>query len=232
MRLLLYVLTAIGCLAMAALSFVLVAAPTEAIERQLIAAFKARTGRDLVVHGGASLSFYPVAGVTLTDISVSGPQDAGDEPLLRIAKLRLKVPLWPLLQRQLVVEELIVERPQVRLITGTDGSRNWQFDARLPLPAGGDGAAGAAVAEEAAQSAVGDTASSGAADGHPTGPSLGNIRVVDGTVEVADRRHDRRESFADINVQLNLESVDRPLNSQGRCVGATATGRSSWASVR
>ncbi len=215
MRLLLYVFTAIGCLAMAALSFVLVAAPTEAIERQLIAAFKARTGRELVVHGGATLSFYPVAGVTLTDISVSGPQDAGDEPVLKIGKLRLKVPLWPLLRRQLVVEELIVERPQVRLITGTDGSRNWQFDARLPLPAGDESVAVAGIGEEAASSAVGDTASSGAADGHLAGLSLGDIRVIDGTVEVEDRRHDRHESFSDINVQFNLESVDRPLNLSG-----------------
>ncbi len=215
MRLLLYVFTAIGCLALAAISFVLVAAPTEAIERQLIAAFKARTGRELVVHGGATLSFYPVAGITLTDISVSGPQDAGDEPLLKIGKLRLKVPLWPLLRRQLVVEELIVERPQVRLITGTDGSRNWQFDARPPLPAGDESVAVAGTGEEAASSAVDGTASASAADGHLAGLSLGDVRVIDGTVEVEDRRHDRHESFSEINVQLNLDSVDRPLNLSG-----------------
>src|SRR5262249_21352492 len=67
----------LACLLLAAATFLFVAAPVELVRDRLVQQLKASTGRDLLVAGGSSVSFFPSAGGAGRDVSASGPAGLG-----------------------------------------------------------------------------------------------------------------------------------------------------------
>lgn len=216
MRIVLYALVGLVCLVLAAGSFLLVAAPTDAIEAQLIAAVKQRTGRDLAVAGGARLSFFPSLGVELADVTLSGPPGTGGKPFASIGRVKVAVPVWPLLRRELVVDALVLERPVIAFVTDKSGRRSWDFS--LPRKAAAGVADDLAVATESADVVVAKPEQPAAA-GSPLDSlariALGDVRIVDGTITVVDERAGTRRAFSGVNLTLKLADLASPLSASG-----------------
>ena len=63
MKLLFYAGLILASILIAALTFVVVAAPTDFVREQLIAKVKAKTGWTLEIRGGTSLTFFPRLGI-------------------------------------------------------------------------------------------------------------------------------------------------------------------------
>src|SRR5262245_52287096 len=67
----------VGCLALAAITFFIIAAPVDMVRDRLVQQVKARTGRDLVVAGPTSLVLFPRPAVSFSQVSLSSQPDLG-----------------------------------------------------------------------------------------------------------------------------------------------------------
>jgi len=169
------------------------------VKDRLTARFEAATGREVRIDGPAELSLFPSITVGLTDVRVANAAGGTADHLLELRHLDLDVGLWALLGGEIDVERLILRRPVLALEVDAQGRPNW-------LPVEGP-AAPAAPAEPAADGAV-----------LPEALRLGDARIVDGTVSYADARSGEAFAATDIDLEVALPGLDRPLAAEGRAV--------------
>src|SRR5689334_3010048 len=84
----------LGCLLLAAATFIILAAPVDQVRDQLVRDVKARTGRDLVVAGPTSFILFPRLAVSFTNVALSVPPGMRGEPTLRVQTLEAEVSFW------------------------------------------------------------------------------------------------------------------------------------------
>lgn len=210
----------IGLVALAvfAITFIVISPPTDLIRREIIAQVKSATGRDLDIAGEASFTFFPSLGVRVGKVTLSAPPGMGGDPLLTAASFDVGVRLLPLLRQEIVVDRLVLNEPVFELRVDREGRRSW---ASAPPPvrlaqAGGDTFMDFPAGE---QSSSTDGQTSAAAPlSEITELSLGDIRIVDGTVRYSDERAASAYEVAAINARLDLASLARPLDAEGSFV--------------
>lgn len=236
MKYLLYGLLGVVCLIISGASFLYFAAPTDAVKRQAIALIYERTGRKLTVTG-ASLSFFPRLAIRLKDVALSHPRGIGgdEERFLKLASVDLAVPLLPLLARRIEVDRLVLTRPVVVLKVGRDGRRSWDFTAsKSPAAPGapGDGRVSGGTARSAGgadpladfirEKTRGVAVNEGGREADPlaalAGLTLGDVRIVDGTVRYMDERSGREETITKVNLAVKLADIDAPMSASGSLV--------------
>jgi len=122
----------LGCLLLGAITFLVVAAPVELLRDRLIGEVKARTGRDLVVSGSASLLLLPRLAISLGDVALSAPPDMGGGPMLSVQALEAELSLTSLLTGQTGVRRLVLFRPKIELKVDSQGRRSWDFAGAAP----------------------------------------------------------------------------------------------------
>lgn len=196
---LLWIAVSMAALAVASATFLVVAAPTDLVRDQIIAEVRERTGRDLTVAGGTSLTMFPSMGISLHDVSLSQPSGMGGEPMVHVAEMDVKIPLWPLLRGEMKVEQLVIRRPVLALRIDREGRRNWEFRRPRegdsgPARGAGGGLGGSSELQKLA---------------------LANVRIEDGTVRYVDERRQFREEITGLHLELSLESLASPLEAEG-----------------
>ena len=107
--------------------FLLVVSPASLVRNELVRQVKLNTGRDLVIAGPASFTFYPSIGVSLGDVTFSQPAGFGGAPLLKTKRIDVSVALMPLLNQEVLVEHVSLLRPEIDLRVTRDGRASWQF---------------------------------------------------------------------------------------------------------
>ncbi|MBT8115435.1 MAG: AsmA family protein [Arenicella sp.] len=111
-------------LLLAAAAFILprVFEPNE-LRDTLVKLIERETDRQLQIDGDLSYSVFPWLGVNVEQLSFSQPPQIGyqDGPMLKVAAAQLRVKLVPLLSRRLEVDTIILQQPQLRMITLADG---------------------------------------------------------------------------------------------------------------
>lgn len=118
----------IGVLLAAAVLFV-VFFPKDLAVREAERRIEAATGRDLVLGGAVSVTFWPALGFSVEEASLSNPEGfAQEHPFIAADKIVFAVALMPLLRGDIEVRELIFEGADLRLISGPDDATpNWAF---------------------------------------------------------------------------------------------------------
>jgi AsmA protein len=116
-----------ACTLLAVVTFLSLVAPVDVIREQIVRDFKAQTGRDLVIAGPVSLSFFPRVGAVLRDVSLSGPPRMPGTPLMRAHSIRADVRGMALLSGKVSVQRLVLNRPVFNLRVDAQGRRNWDF---------------------------------------------------------------------------------------------------------
>lgn len=91
-------------------------------EPRIVELVKQKTGRTLRIKGEIALSFWPDLGVRLGAVSLS-ERDSG-EPFADVGNARLTVKLLPLLSRELVADEIVIQDAHLRLTRFADGHLN------------------------------------------------------------------------------------------------------------
>ena len=79
--------------------YLLLNPPSDLIRQQISEQVKARTGRDLVIAGPAAFTLFPVIGISLKDVSLSGPPGMAGS-FLKAKALEASVDPMSLLERQ------------------------------------------------------------------------------------------------------------------------------------
>lgn len=210
------------------MAFLLVFAPADMVRDRVIAEVKARTGRDLVIAGPASMTFYPALGVSLSDVSLSAPPGMGGAPTVKMAGLEVSVAAWPLLSKQVVVERLVLKQPVFDLRVDRSGRRSWDMasaDSAAPQRVRvAQAATGKSATQELQDFARGSTPQGGAATGGQTVASLGgleelslgDVRIEGGRVDYSDERNGAREQVTGIDMKVGLPGLAKPLSADGK----------------
>ncbi len=89
---------------------------------EIAAVVKERTGRTLEMPGDIHLSVFPKLGVVLGPVRLS--ERGRDEEFASIQSARVAVAAWPLLRRQVVVDEIALRGLRAGVVRHKDGSTN------------------------------------------------------------------------------------------------------------
>jgi len=125
---------ALGVLVLLA-GLVLVFFPKDLAAREAERRIEQATGRDLVLGGDISVSFWPALGFSVGKVSLSNPEGfAADAPFIAADRIVFAVAVMPLLRGAIEVRQLIFERAELRLKANPDGAANWAFPTEQSAP--------------------------------------------------------------------------------------------------
>ncbi|WP_404379293.1 AsmA family protein [Caenispirillum salinarum] len=150
------------------------------------------TGRDLDIAGDLSLSLLPTPTLSASGVTFANALAGGDEPMVRVDDLDVRVAFGPLLAGEVRVESVRLVRPRVVLEVLPDGSGNWRVSGRVS-GAEGEPASGAVPGPDGAP--VTDQAEAVADDFQV---ALDSLVVEDGAVLWRDAA----------GVELRIEDID------------------------
>ena len=204
---------AFACLGAAALAFLLIAAPVDIVRDRIIEQVKARTGRDLVVAGPTSLSFFPRLAVSLSDVSLSAPEGMEAAPTLVVPALDVEVRFWSLLMRQVALDRVTLNRPTVELSVDAQGRRSWESDgarSRSPRPA--LSVPGTDARQPPGEPSRADESRAAAAFSRL---GLASIRITDATVHYRDQKSGSHTEIKSLDLTLTANDIAGPLEISG-----------------
>jgi AsmA protein len=208
----------LGCLLLAAATFVFLAAPVDLVRDRLVQDIKARTGRDLVVAGATSLVLFPRLAVSFANVALSAPPGMGGEPTLRVQTLEAELGLLSLLSQQAGIKRLVLSRPTIELRVDAQGRRSWEFATAEPRSVRSAQAAvgGAEGSSSLLQVQYRQPAASGAqlaAEVEKLVPA--SVSVIDGTVRYIDERAGVRHEIQSLDLELAVNDIGGPLAAKG-----------------
>ena len=202
--------------------------PVGLIRDELVREVKARTGRQLVVTGATSLSLWPSLAVSMGDVSLSGPPGMAGPPLVKMRRLSARAAVLPLLQRQIVIEEVVLADPVLELQVDAQGRRNWDFADLAVAPR-------VQFAQAKTPGVTRDTlpadlqdfvknSSPNSSQGKPAPASaasdiaIGDINIENGTIRYRDARSGTAQDLTAINARVAAKSLQSPAEAKGTLV--------------
>lgn len=155
------------------------------------------TGREMTIAGDVGVSFWPVLGLRVEEASLANVEGGRAAALATMEAINIGVEIRPLLQRDVVVRELVLRRPRIALEIDAEGAPNW-----LLAPA-------AAPAPQAPQPRP---------DAPPAQPrrlALHEVRAIEGEVSYFDARRGVGWIVGAANLTTALTSLDEPMRIAG-----------------
>jgi AsmA protein len=158
-----------------------------------------RTGRNLNIEGNIRLTFFPKIGVSL------GPTQLSEANLeaefAGVDDLRVALALLPLLSKQIVVAEVVVDGLRARLIKHADGTTNI------------DDLTKRAEGEEAPSEGVAEPSEGEEAEGPAMTLDVQGVRIQNGTFSYRDERADASYEVSELDLQTGrvAEGVPTPF---------------------
>ena len=205
LKILAVILLVVVGLAGAGAAALYIAGPADFVRDQIVQRVKNETGRDLVIKGPTSFTFYPSLGVSMSNVSLSAPPGMTAPPLITIKSLTASVALMPLLKREVEVQDVRLEEPVLSLQVDAGGRKSWEFAAALPQQA----------KIRFAQATPDPGIVSDAPASLPEGRSptlqkltLGDVRITRGTVLYSDLRTNAVETASGIDLTIAAPSLD------------------------
>lgn len=165
---------------------------------QIVEAVKQQTGRDLHIEGDLSLSVFPNVGLALGKTELSNAAGFGDAPFARMNAVNIEVALMPLLDKQVEMDDIIVDGLTLNLKKDKAGNTNWD-----------DLAGGQADQKPAAK----DADASGLKS-----LRIGGIRIENANINWQDEQQGQAISIHDFNLNsgplISGKPVDITLNTR------------------
>lgn len=93
---------------------------------QITRIVKEQTGRELTIGGKISLSIFPWIGAEIRTVSLSNAPGFGNQPFAQVGELGVKVKLLPLLHKEVVVDQIIIDGLRLNLAKDRAGRSNWE----------------------------------------------------------------------------------------------------------
>ncbi len=156
----------------------------DAVEAQI----RTVTGLDLVVGGSIDVSVFPGSYVSFHDVGLKG--GASGEPALRVDVLTANLRLLPLLMQRFEIADVMMLRPQIKVVRAADGESNWtpflQTIARNMKP------------------------------GADNQLSFSEIRIQDGVLSYQDADHHAAEKLEAVDLSLAWPSISRSFAATGQ----------------
>ena len=87
------------------------------------------TGRQLKINGDAAVAISLVPTIVINDVELSNADWADMPQMFKIKQIEVKFALLPLLKKQVVIDKILLSKPQIYLQKKSDGITNWEFGA-------------------------------------------------------------------------------------------------------
>lgn len=102
--------------------------PAEEYKQTALEFLKKKTGREVTVSGEIHFALLPNIALDLNNVTISNPAQGFTSPhLVKIEKLSLSVALMPLLSKEIQVQAVHLEKPEIWLEENRIGGKNWEF---------------------------------------------------------------------------------------------------------
>ncbi len=90
------------------------------------------TGRQLVIDGDMSWSFFPYLGVKVGHSTLSNPVGFKEKNFAEISSITMNVKLMPLFSKRIESDGVILDGVKLHLIKSKNGKTNWEFKSSVP----------------------------------------------------------------------------------------------------
>lgn len=206
MRILVISLTAVVVLLGAALigpSFV----DWNKYKAQITEQVKAASGYDVRINGDLSLAVLPSPRVTIREAVIAAPNPVQEQTLISVEEARVSVALFPLLDKRVVVQDIRLVKPDIRLEVNPQGGQSWIVQ---KVSQGGEVAA--EIAGAAAEVASDDI------DNAMKAISLDSVKIEQGRIQFVNFQTNSSQLVEDLNVTLKADSLFGPYDAKGDVV--------------
>lgn len=153
------------------------------------------TGRDVVISGSVGVIYWPVLGVRAGDVTIANVEGGRAPAFIAADEINVGVELRPLLDRQINVQRLVLQRPQISLEVNAEGEPNWVLTPRRP------------------EGAPPTTPSEPAVDMQRL--RLRGVNIRDGEVSYFDARSASGWVIGDADLNTALTALNEPMRATG-----------------
>jgi AsmA protein len=160
------------------------------------------TGRPFNLGGDLSLSLFPWAGISLSDLHLGNPPDFKEKDFVTIKSFEVRVKLLPLISKDIQVKRFILKGPRIVLVRLKDGKGNWEG---LGKPSGKPAPAPAKEVKRPSKKKPGMALPIKSL-------AVGEFAITEGNVLWIDRAKGERKEISDMNLRLKDVSFDRPIH--------------------
>src|SRR6266403_396362 len=160
----------------------------DALRQAVEAQIRAVTGLDLAVKGKIEVSVFPASYVSFHDVGLKG--GATSDPALLVDVLTANLRLLPLLLQRFEIADVMMLRPNIRVVREADGESNW-----TPFI---------------------DTIARTMKPGAENQVSFSEIRIQDGVLTYEDAAAHASETLGDIDLSLAWPSISRSFAATGQ----------------
>lgn len=158
------------------------------------------TGRPFTLGGDLSLSLFPWAGLSFSDLHLGNPPGFEEKDFVTVESFEVRVKLLPLLSKDIQVKRFILEGPRIVLERRKDGRGNWE----------GIGKPSGEVSAEPQKEKKRSVSRPG--EGLPIRAlAVGEFAITDGYVLWVDHAKEQRKEISDVSLRLRDVSLDRPI---------------------
>lgn len=156
------------------------------------------TGRQLKLNGDAKLGISLIPTVVINDVTFSNPEWAENPYMAKLDKLEVKFAILPLLKKQIVVDKLILQKPEIYLETSRDGVNSWVFNTDATVVSAEQGKSSVQVKDASAAAAVALIAR--------------EVVLENGIVSYYEAKTGQTKQVLINTVECNVNGNDSPIN--------------------
>jgi AsmA protein len=157
------------------------------------------TGRPFSVGDDLSLSLFPWAGISFSDLRLGNTPAFSEKELVTVKSFEVRVKLLPLISKTIQVKRFILNEPNITLVKNKTGQVNWAQpkDTQKKAPAEKTEKESKAPAAEA---------------GLPIKDlTVGEFSIKNGSIIWIDHTTDTRKEITAVNLSLEDVSLERPV---------------------
>ncbi|WP_163338317.1 AsmA family protein [Desulfopila sp. IMCC35008] len=172
----------------------------EQYKPQIEAKLAEASGVPVHLGGNLQLSFFPWVGLSFSDLRIGNPEgfSAGDMVTLALFEAHLKV--MPLLSKEVVIDRIVLDSPEIHLETTKQGIGNWM-------------SVGNSSGQEEVQERTEEPKST--ADGFGLKSLVvGEVSIVNGAVTFTDNAAGITKKVSDITLRLTDISFDKQITME------------------
>ena len=156
------------------------------------------TGRPFSVGDDLSLSLFPWAGVSFSNLRLGNPPGFTEKDFVKVKSFEVRVKLLPLLSKDIQIKRFVLNEPQIVLVKNKKGLENW---AQPKSPA-----------KDALEEKTPTTETSPGGMGIPISAlAAENVAINNGSALWIDHTTDTRKEITDISLILKDVSLNRPV---------------------
>jgi len=164
--------------------------PPDRVRQAVVTEIRDATGLELAIRGDATVSLFPTAIVSFSDVTLGDDQAS---PALTADRLTAKLAMLPLLTGRIEPADLSLTRPHVTVAVEPDGRSNWS----------------------SLMATLGRTLKPRTQNAEPV-MSISELRMIDGTIRVTEAARGVSEELSDVTLSFAWPSIARSFGATGR----------------